>query len=132
MANDDPVIADQDLLDEQPYHALTLDYVKSCGRRAQTGEKRGQRFGKTQISDAVGCLVCNRLQLGADCILAPTQLGHAVAQLVERQKVFLVGGEQALDALLQAGEIAQKRIFSTFCRIGVACGLQSAVEFAFY
>jgi hypothetical protein len=37
-----------------------------------------------------------------------------VAQLVERQKVFLVGGEQALDALLQTGEIAPKRIFATF------------------
>jgi hypothetical protein len=34
-----PVIADQDLPDEPSYHALTLDYVESFGRRAQTGEK---------------------------------------------------------------------------------------------
>ena len=40
------------------------------------------------------------------------------------------GDEQTPNALLQAGEIALKRTFSTFCWIGVACGLQPAVEFA--
>ena len=41
MSDDDPVVTDQDLLDEQSYHALTLDGVERFGRRAQTGEKRG-------------------------------------------------------------------------------------------
>src|SRR6266404_1004811 len=106
VPDDDSVVADQDLLDQQSNHALTLDYVESFGRRAQAGEKRGQRFSETQIGGAVGGLPCDRLELGAGRVLAPTQLGHAVAQRVERQKVFLVGGEQTLDALLQTGEIA--------------------------
>jgi hypothetical protein len=45
-----------------------------------------------------------------------------------RQKIFLVGGEQTLDALLQAAEITLKRHFSTFCRVGVTRRLQPAVE----
>jgi len=49
VPDDDSVVADQDLLDQQSDHALTLDYVESFGRRAQTGEKRGQRFSETQI-----------------------------------------------------------------------------------
>jgi hypothetical protein len=59
VPDDDPVIADQDLLDEQSYHALTLDDVERFGRRAQTGEKRGQGFGETQIGSAVGGLICD-------------------------------------------------------------------------
>src|SRR5260370_41809448 len=93
VPDDDSIVADQDLPDQQSDHALTLDYVESFGRRAQTGEQRGQRFSETQIGGAVGRLVCDRLQLGAGRVLAPTQLGHAVAQLVERKKLFLVGGE---------------------------------------
>src|ERR1700681_3543268 len=81
VPDDDSVVADQDLRDQQSDHALTLDYVESFGGRAQTGEKRGQRFSETQIGGAVGRLVCDRLQLGAGRVLAPTQLGHAVAQL---------------------------------------------------
>ena len=90
VPDDDAVVADQDFLDQQSNHALTLDYVESFGRRAQTGEKRSQCFGETQIGGAVGRLLCDRLELGAGRVLAPTQLGHA---LVERKKVFLVGGE---------------------------------------
>src|SRR6202023_356479 len=130
VPDDDSVVSDRDLLDQQSDHALTLDYVESFGGRAQTGEKPGQRFSETQIGGAVGRLVCDRLQLGAGRVLAPTQLGHAVAQLIERKEVFLVGGEQARNALLQTSEIAAKPIFATLCRIGVACGLQPAVELA--
>jgi hypothetical protein len=43
-------------------------------------------------------------------------------------KIFLVGGEQALDALLQATEIMQTGRCATLCRIGVTYGLQPAVE----
>jgi len=46
MSDDDTVVTDQDLLDEQSYDALTLDGIESFGRRAQTREKRGQRFGR--------------------------------------------------------------------------------------
>src|ERR1700738_611278 len=70
MPDDDFVVADQDLLDQQSDDALTLDYVESFGGRAQTGEKRGQRFSETQIGGAVGRLVCDRLQLGAGRVLA--------------------------------------------------------------
>src|SRR6202035_4111313 len=78
MPDDDFVVADQDLLDQQSDDALTLDYVESFGGRAQTGEKRGQRFSETQIGGAVRRLVCDRSQLGAGRVLAPTQLGHAI------------------------------------------------------
>src|SRR6202040_3962968 len=102
VPDDDSVVGDQDLLDQQSDHALTLDYVESFGRRAQTGEKRSQCFSETQIDGTVGRLGCDRLQLGAGRVLAPTQLEHAVAQLIERKKVFLVGCEDEGDALLQS------------------------------
>jgi len=31
VADNDPVVADQDLLDEQPDHALALGYIQSFG-----------------------------------------------------------------------------------------------------
>jgi hypothetical protein len=61
VPDDDVVVADQDLLDQQSNDALALDYIESLGRRAQTGEKRGQRFSETQIGGAVGRLLCDRL-----------------------------------------------------------------------
>src|SRR3984893_11261130 len=88
VPDDDSDVADQDLLDQQSDHTLTLDYGESFGRRAQTGEKRGECFSETQIDGAVDRLGANRLQLGAGRVLAPTQLGHTVAQLIERKKVF--------------------------------------------
>ena len=33
MSDDDPVVTDQDLLDEQSYDALTLNDIESFGRR---------------------------------------------------------------------------------------------------
>lgn len=59
MSDNDAFVTDQDLLDEQSYDALPLDDIESFGRRAQTREKCGQRFGKTQIGSAVVRLVCN-------------------------------------------------------------------------
>jgi hypothetical protein len=79
-------------------------------------EKCGQRFGEMQISSAVGRLVCNRPQLGTDCVLAPAQIGRAMGQLVESQEIFLVGNEQAIDALLRATEMTLRRRFATLCR----------------
>jgi hypothetical protein len=61
VPDDDAVVADQDFLDQQSNYALTLDDVESFCRRAQTGEKRGQCFGETQIGGTVGRLLCNRL-----------------------------------------------------------------------
>src|SRR5258708_21740952 len=95
VPDDDFVVADQDLLDQQSDHALTLDYVERFGRRAQTGEKRGQWFSETQIGGPDRRLACDRLQLGAGRAFAPTQPGPAVAQLIQRKKVFLLGGEEA-------------------------------------
>src|SRR5438445_10779062 len=85
VPDDDFVVADQDLLDQQSGHALTLDYVESFGGRAQTGEKRGQRFSETQIGGAVGRLVCDRLQLGAGRVLAPAQLGRSEERRVGKE-----------------------------------------------
>jgi hypothetical protein len=83
VPDNDAVVADRDFLNEQSNHALTLDYIESFGRRAQTGEKHGQCFSETQISGSVGRLPCDRLEFGAGGELAATQLGHAVAQLVQ-------------------------------------------------
>src|SRR5260370_11465058 len=99
VPDDDSVVADQDLLDQQSDHALALDYVESFGRRAQTGEKRGQRFSETQIGGAVGRLVCDRLQLCAGRLLSPTQLRDSETQTLELQMRFFAEWGEAHDAL---------------------------------
>src|SRR5260370_15179183 len=86
VPDDDSIVADQDLLDQQSDHALTLDYVESFDRRAQTGKKRGQRFSETQIGGAGSRLVCDRLQLWADRVLAPAQLGPCSEHIIQRSK----------------------------------------------
>jgi hypothetical protein len=85
MSDDDTVVTDHRI--SLTSSRLARARPRRCSvNRMQTREKCGQRFDETQISSAVGRLVCNRLQLGTDCVFAPAQIGHAMAQLVERQK----------------------------------------------
>ncbi len=129
MANHDRVIADEHLLDEQAHEALPLQDVQRIRRRPQPGKKRRECFREAQIHRPLARLIGDRLQLGAQRLLALTQRRHPLAQLLERQEVFLIGGEYPLDALAHAHQFALHRLFALFRGVGGARGSESPIEF---
>jgi hypothetical protein len=83
VADHNRVIADEDLLDEQAHEALSLDEVQRVRRHPQPSEKRRERFREARIRRPLSCLIGNRLQLGAQRLLALAQRRHPLAQLLE-------------------------------------------------
>jgi hypothetical protein len=78
MPDDDRVVADEDVLDDESHHSLPLDDVKRVGGAAQTTEERRERLGKAQEFSAIGSLVGDGLQLGAQHLFALPQQRHAL------------------------------------------------------
>ena len=103
MPNHDSVVADENVLDDQAHDALALDDVKRVGGAAQSGEERRESLGQAQERSAIGSLVGDRLQLGAQRLFALPQRGHALAQLLERQELLLIGVEKSFDASCPRG-----------------------------
>ena len=79
MPDDDRVVADEDFLDDEAHDSLPLDDVKRVGGAAQTTEERRERLSKAQERGAIGSLVGDGLQLGAQRLLALPQQRHALA-----------------------------------------------------
>ena len=77
-------------------------------------------------------MVFDRLQFREASLFASPQIRHSVAQLFKREKAFLIGREQALDALSTTREIATQRFFPALGRIGLSCGLEPAIELFLY
>ena len=128
MPDSDFVIADEDILDEKPQDALAFRYIEGIGRRAKSSKERGQRFGQTQVGCTIDQLIDDRLQFGIVRLLAPPQLRHALAQLIQRQKAFLVGSEQTIDALADTNELTPESLFASFGRVGLACGCEASID----
>src|SRR5712692_5731793 len=96
VADHDRVIADEHLLDEQTHEALPLEDVQRVRRSPQAREKRRERLREAQIRGPLSRLIGDRLQLGAQRLLALAQRGHPLAQLLQRQEVLLISGEHSL------------------------------------
>jgi len=79
MPDDDRVVADENVLDDEPDDSLALNDVKRVGGTAQAAEERGERFGQAQKRGAIASLVSDRLQFGAQGLLALPQQRHALA-----------------------------------------------------
>ena len=62
-------------------------------------------------------------------MFAPPQVRHALAQFVKREKAFLISGEQAIDALADANEIAAESLLTAFGRVGFSRRCEPSVEF---
>ena len=50
VANHDRVVADEDLLDEEPHDPLPFQDVERLGRRPQARQKRREGFSETQMA----------------------------------------------------------------------------------
>ena len=79
MANHERVVADEDLLDEEPHDPLPLHDIERLGRRPQARQKRREGFGETQMRGAVASLFHQRIQLLLQRLFALTQQRHPLA-----------------------------------------------------
>lgn len=129
MANDDGVVTDQDLLDHKPDDALAFLDIECLRLRLQPGEEPGERFGQAEIGGARVALVLDREQLGLRCLLSLPQGRHPQAQIIKRDQVFLVSGQQAVHALAQPNQIALQDFLPPLCRIRGARRGQPPIEF---
>jgi retron-type reverse transcriptase len=129
VADDDRVVIDQHLLDDQPHDALTFDHVEGLGGHAHPRQKRRECLCETEIRCPLARLIRDRLQLGAQCLFALAQEWHPLAQLLQRQQVFLIRGQHALDALPDTEQIAVQRLLALPCRVGGASHGKPAIQF---
>jgi hypothetical protein len=129
MANHDAVVADENVLDDEAHDALALDDVKRVGSATQSGEKRRESFGEAQERSPVCRLVGDRLQLATQCLFALPKRRHALAQLLERQELLLVGDEESFDAFANAGEFAVQALLALLGRIRCARCSETPVKF---
>ncbi len=79
MPDDDRVVADEDVLDDEAHDSLPLEDVERVGGAAQATEEGRERLSKAQERGAIGSLVGDGLQLGAQRLLALAQQRHALA-----------------------------------------------------
>ena len=128
MANDNAFVLDQDLLDDQAHDPLSLLNVEGVSRTTQLGEECGKGLRETQIDGAVIDLIEDRLPFRLLGVFALPQFRHASPQLIERQKLFLIGGEQAVDALAGPRYIPVQDVLPLPCRVGRSRRRQPAIE----
>jgi RNA-directed DNA polymerase len=65
VADNDIIVAYQNLLDDQTHDPLALDHVERIGVVAQTSQERRSRLCQVQELGAIAGLINDRLQLGA-------------------------------------------------------------------
>jgi hypothetical protein len=128
VANDDAFVLNQDLLDNQADDALPLLNVEGVGGATQLGEECREGLSETQIDGVIVYLIEDRLQFRLQGVLALPQFRHASPQFVERQKLFLIGGQQPVDALAGTRHLSVEDVFPLSCWIGRSCRRQPPVE----
>ena len=128
MPDDDGVVADQDLLDNETHDPLALLDIEGLGGGAQPGEEAGQGFREAEIDGAVVHLIQDCLQLRLRGVLALAQVRHSPAEFVERQQIFLIGGQEAIRALADPGQIALQGLLAQPGRVGRPGCRQPAIE----
>lgn len=85
MPDNDAFGSNEDLLDEQSEHPLTLLDGGGVGLVAQPGEEALDVLGELEVGCAVHQLRREGVQLGAQAGLAGSQLGHPGARSSSRE-----------------------------------------------
>src|SRR5215207_4235243 len=97
--------SDEDVLDQQPQHSLTLLDAGDLGRVAQLGEEALEVVGEFEVELTVGELGVEGVDLAAQAGFARPQVGHPAAQLVDGEQVFLERLDHVHDRLGGLGEL---------------------------
>jgi hypothetical protein len=129
VTDNDSVIADEDILDDQPHDSLAFDDIQGIGGAAQAAEERGEGFCKPQEVLTIVGLVGDRLQLGAQLLFAVSERGHALAQLFEREQIFLIRSQYSSDTFTDTDEFSLQTLFALFGWVRGTRGQQTTVQF---
>ena len=129
VPDEDGVITDQNLLDDEAHDALTLEGVECISSAAQPRQERGERLCQSHEHGAITGLIGDRLQFGAQRFLTIAQRRHALAQLLEREEIFLVGAQQSLDTLVDTSQFSLRTLLALFGGIRCTCGHETTIEF---
>ena len=122
------VASDQDLADDEPQDALLFVKVELVETGVEAAEESVEGVGELEVGLGVVELCLERVELGAERGLSLAQRGHASAQLVDREELFLVGLDQAVDRALRAGDVALERIAAAAGGVLGPQGLEAAVD----
>ena len=114
------IVADQDILDKQPDDPLALLNIHGLGALLQPGEKTCQGFGEFQPGFLFPRLADDGLPFSAGSLFLFSQLGHARAQLVDGDQVFLISLKQAVYRLADPRQSAVKVFYALAGGIALA------------
>jgi hypothetical protein len=103
-------LADHHVPDQQPQDLLTVKDVERLGLGPQTCQEFRERVSESQVSRLVGKSAAHRLNFCVQVLFAAAHLRHSMAQLVQAQQVFLIGGEQTLHLLLDPSQFAAQTL----------------------
>jgi len=85
MSDGDVVVADNDLLNEQPDDALAFQHVQALDLGSQTLEEFAQRVSEPQVGGLIGELGTQRFEFRLQPRLTLPQLGHGPTKLVQAE-----------------------------------------------
>src|SRR3974377_105775 len=115
MADYDVFVIDEDIFDEKAYDLVAPGGVKGVRSFLEPGEERRHRFCKPQMGRFFALWAGERRKLGLPRPLPLAQFGHSAPQFVQRQKVLLISGKQALDPLVDTDKFALQSLRAPPC-----------------
>ena len=106
MADGDVIVAEEDLAHDEPDDLLALLDRELLGVGREAGAERVECFGQLEVGLGLVELGVERVELGAEGRFALAELGHAGAEFLERDELFLVAVDHASQRVLRARVVA--------------------------
>ena len=106
MSYHEALAVDEDFSDEEADDGLAGGDVGGLGGLVETTGEGGDAVSDGEVGGFVGFGGVEGGELGADALFALAQVGEAAAELVERDQVFGVGGEEPVLAGAGLAELA--------------------------
>ena len=129
MPDGDGIHADENLLDQQSNDLLSFHDIHGLCPAAKSRAKLSQALHQSQISLLIGRRGVHRLEFG---LHSAELLAHGIdslAQLVQRRKAFLVGGQEPFYAFVQPAPFPLPVLLTLLGWIGPLGGFHAASDF---
>ena len=129
MPEHEGVRAHLHLFGQEPEHALAIDHGQSVGRLVELVEKPFEALGQRRLGLGVDQLRFERGQLGCSRRLPLSQGGHARAQFLQREEIFLIRLEEPRARPTDPGQRLDQALALGGHRLLGAQRRQSALDF---
>src|SRR6266545_2820030 len=120
--------ADEDFAHDEAQDALLLVHGQLVEAVGEAGEEAFERLGELEVGLGVVQFGFEGAELRGERGLALAQLGHPLAQLLERDQLLLVGLDQARGAGAHARELAFESLAAAGGGVLAADGFESALD----